>query len=360
MDTSSAWEQSWLSGPNGPVLIPGTHLDKSIQYRLERALHEAAALWDQQCSALRDTTPEVIYEAPEEPSGWHRYYANLRHKLPLHEWAVERANIHSRLLTMRNSLFREILRRSSGSTEKRIKKKVGYLDWPNAITADDWIDKRKNLSFVPEVILDRIEVTQPFRDKYPDGSPPSEDWVRQGGVQSSRREANEDKHERTATLAVNLTCPRGVIANYSFSIIDQDQREAYSSPFDGQPIFSVKADLDCSNLVLVKEVTVHLVVPNSGIGSKDAYPWTLASEGLWHQLLESLWVFHVILLGREAANEASDPLVEKFTSFWASGDTKYQLSDRESWRVIQRPNPFRELAEFTREAHERIAALERR
>ncbi|NDK30203.1 hypothetical protein [Nesterenkonia haasae] len=258
---------------------------------------------------------------------------------------------------MRNNMFREVLKRSSGLTEKKVKKKVGHLDWPNSTTKDDWDTKREKLSFVPDVILDRIALTQPFRDKLPDGSPPSADWMRQGGVQSSRKEANDDKHERNTSLAVTLTCDGGVRANYSFRRIAQWQRDLLNSPGDGEPIFCLKTGVECVDPVHVYEVAAHLVVPNPSVETQDRQPWILSSRNLWHQLVENLWIFHVVLAGREIAGPITGPLHTKFESLWGYGDMRYQLSSEGAWVALESPNPFRELHELAKAAHKWISSI---
>lgn len=359
MDASTAWEESWPEGPDGePILIPGKHLDQSVQYRLEKALREAADLWEEQRAGFSATSPVVAYEPPADPAGWHQYFAELAEDLPLHEWSVERANIHSRLVAMRNDLFRDILKRSSGAPEKKVKKKVGFLDWPNSITEDDWRSVREKISFVPDVILDRLATTQPFRDNRPDGSPPSADYVRQGGVQSSRKEANDDKHERTPILGMILTCPEGILTNFSFKAVAFEHRNFRNSPGDGEPIFRLQTDVDSLDPAHVFDIAAHLVVPNSSQESKDEQPWVIASRSLWHQLLENLWVFHVVLAGKQVANPITDPLLVKYESLWGYGDMRYQLSTEGSWFTLDSPNPFRELLELAKETHRRIATFE--
>lgn len=354
MNAANAWLRSWSSGPYSPVLTFGNSLDLTIQYRMERALEEAAKQWETQRARLKATIPKVTYISPDEPEGWHRYYVSLEDDLPLHEWAVERGSIQSRLVAARNNLFREILKRSSGWSENRIKKKVGYLDWPNALTLNDWHDIQNDLQFVHWLILNRVEVSQPFRDRRPDASLPSQDWMRQGGVQSSRQEANDDKHKRTLDLQINLLGTWEGRHNHEFTINGLEDRNLNNSPHDGEPVVRLKIDSKQPNPLSLREIEAHIVIPNRSQETRDISPWSAASEALWYQLVENVWALHAVQVGPELAYEFTGPLVSKYERLWIHGDMTYQVSREGEWTFVEIPNPFEELFDVARNAQKQI------
>lgn len=356
MGTRNSWEESWFSGPNGPLLIPDKHFSTTVTHRLEKVVREAAWLWETQRAALAKTHPEVSYAPPSDLADWHHYNADLKHELPLNAWSVDRGAVHSALVSMRNDLFRELLANSGGWTDKQLKKKVEHRDWPNSLSASEWKDTRAELGFVSDVILDRIEITQPFRDRNPGGTPATKDWMRQGGVQSSRRAANEDKHEGTVSVAVNLVNPCAS-SNYDFTIVDIDTRDHRSAPGDDKPLISIQTDAERPNPLSVDHVVARLVVPNRSQETRQEQPWTPANRDLWHQVIENIWVLHTVQAGVEIARNLTQALVEQFIDFWDRGDMIYEASG-DGWSVpADTPNPFQRLHEELHVYQEHIRSL---
>lgn len=334
-EAGRAWVKTWNYSNGVPQLFPREHLDSVVLTRLRDVLRQTEQLWMSQNQWFTSAEPEIAYSAPSPALDRHVYDAQFSDMPPLEDWAIQLGNIHGALSAMRNNLFRDVLTRSTGWGKSKLNRKVPNinLDWPKCNTKQEWETLRTAFYFIPTVVLDRIEVTQPFRDLMPPGATPTDHWMRMGGMQSSRRFDSANKHERPAEVGVNWLLsgphklPPGVHAT------DVRQRLDTTDLTDPEPVLSFATTQPIVNPMQIQSLDVLTMVRYSAPDRPNMSPWGASRRDLWTQILEHLFAVWTLQFGKESARTRSDHLTPPNEWWIKTPDARFIATGSGEWKV---------------------------
>lgn len=329
------WISTWDHSDGQPQLLPGRHLDSVVTTRLRDVLKQTALLWDEQNAWWLSIGLEVTYTPPPEPQGRHSYDVQYGEIAPVEAWAVRLGNIHAGLSAMRNNLFRDILTRSTGwSRAKSVRKLRNVnLDWPICTSAEDWKTFRETFSFIPEAILERIEVTQPFRDRMEDGIEPTPEWMRMNGVQSSRRFDSANKHYKPAEIGTNSVLGHAESRDPNVEISGVQQRFDTTDLTDPEPLLSFTTTSPILDPAEVQSISVVTMVRYALPDEPGMSPWGASRRDLWVQIIDHLFLAWTVQHGAESARSRTDRIALS-RSWWANTpDARFHSGPGRKWQV---------------------------
>ncbi|MEV8130727.1 hypothetical protein AB0O54_06265 [Pseudarthrobacter oxydans] len=329
-------EKNWLQNQDSPQLQPGRDLTEFPLQRLRWAFTKASSFHEAQVAWFQGYTPEINYVS--KSSGTiHEFSLSIRP--PVDEWALLAGEIFNQLSSAKDNLFRDIVRRASGWSDEETRNNFrGGVYWPSCFTEKQWKSAVKKYSFIPKVIMDRIELFQPFRDLRPSGKTPDEEWMKAGASTWARLLNNQDKHDEPMRVAVHHYLGSPIITQTGFTVRNKPrQRWDYTDPQSNEPLLTIYSEPIEDIRITVPAIDV--VVTAKG---PSKLKWDPLNSGLWSALLESQLVINTVYYGREGARELGIPIMEYAPpTSWT--DYKYVLQPDGGYNLITPGNYAQEV-----------------
>ncbi|WP_299169054.1 hypothetical protein [uncultured Arthrobacter sp.] len=324
-------EKNWLQNQDSPQLKPGRDLSEVPLQRLHWAFTKASSFHESQVTWFQGYTPDTEYVS--KSSGTiHEFSLSIRP--PVDEWALLTGEILNQLSSARDNLFRDVVKRASGFSDEEIRNNFrGGVHWPLCFTEKQWISVMKKYSFIPEVIMDRVRLFQPFRDLRPDGKTPDEEWMKAGASTWARFLNNQDKHDEPVRVTAHHYLGGPVTAESEFILRKQPrQRWDYTDPQSNEPLITIYSE-PIEDLRIIAPA-IDVVVTAKG---PSKIRWDPLNSGLWSALLESQLVINTVYYGREKAQELSIPIMEYAPpKGWT--DFRYVLQPGGGYKLTARGN----------------------
>ncbi|MUK01627.1 hypothetical protein GM708_06610 [Vibrio cholerae] len=331
-------EKNWLQNQDSPQLQPGRDLTEVPLQRLRWAFAKASSFHEAQVAWFQTYAPEIKYVSKSSGTT-HEFSLSIRP--PVDQWALLAGEIFNQLSSARDNLFRDVVRRASGWSDDETRNNIrGGVYWPSCFTEKQWRTTAKKYSFIPPVIMDRIELFQPFRDLRPDGKTPDEEWMKAGASTWARFLNNQDKHDEPMRVTTHHYLGSSVIAQTDFRVLKKPrQRWDYTDPQSNEPLLTLYSEPVEDFRIIVPAIDV--VVTAKG---PSKIKWDPLNNGLWSALFESQLVIKTVYYGREKAQERSIPLAEYApTTGW--NDFRYELQSGGSYKLTPRRNYAQEVLE---------------
>lgn len=326
-------ETNWLQNEDSPQLQPGRDLSENPLQRLHWAFTKASSFHALQTTWFQNYTPD-IKQVSKSFGTIHEFSLSIRP--PVDDWALLAGEILNQLSSARDNLFRDVVRRASGWSDEEVRNKFrgrGGVYWPSCFTEKQWETCKKKYSFIPNVIMDRIKLFQPFRDLHPDGGTPNEEWMEAGASTWARYLNNQDKHDEPMRVTIHHYLGSPVIAKSGFTVRKEPrQRFDYTDPQSNEPMVTLYSEPveDFGITVPVIEVVV-------AAKGQSKIKWDPLNSGLWSALMESQLVINTVYVGRERAHELSIPIGEYAPPpNWK--DFQYVLQSGGEYNLITRRN----------------------
>lgn len=328
--SSEGWDQNWPTMPGSPpCLRPGTDLSDLPLKRLRWAFEKASVFYSNQVEWFRRYTP--VFDQISNSEGTRHEFLLLMEP-PVGDWRFLGGEIFNHLSSARDNLFKEIVKRSTGLSDKEIKKQFGNVYWPTCFQEQEWESLAKRFDCIPKVIMDRIEVFQPFRDRHIDGKPADIDWKRSSVSAWSRRLNNDDKHDQPPEVAFNYYLGDSVIAHKAVTFTSEpQQRWDTTDPLAADPILTLHTAHGETPHITIPYVDIVLMIRSSSHAR-----WSPFNSGVWSALVESQMVLNTVYYGRDRADALQIPWVYATQDNWA--DFRYELNSTGGYDLLRRSN----------------------
>lgn len=279
---------------------PGHEISNTSQLRLRRAFKNSASLFDEQSQWFRTYEPD--FQSYSNAQGT-EHRLTLRAPVLPEDWTLHIGEVLNHLSSTKDNLFNEIVRKFSGYSDSKIRKHLGNTYWPVCRSLTEWEETVEKFSFIPEWLLRRIEVFQPFRDRPDRNTSPDASWMNLGASTWARSMNNSDKHSQPVQISLNHflneplrlkgALPEPVKVEQRFDYTDPSSDEAMIR-ITSAPSMGVRLEIDSVGILLMIRKT-----PKS--------PWAPLNQSIWHVLVENQAVLNTVYYGQEVALERMIP-----------------------------------------------------
>lgn len=331
--SSEEWGQNWPTMKGSPHLRPGADLSDLPLKRLRWAFEKMSALYSNQEEWFSGYTPDFEQISNSEGT---RHEFSLIVDPPVDDWGFLGGEIFNHLSSARDNLFKEVVKRATGLPDKGIKKQFGNVYWPSCFQEQEWDSLAKRFESIPKVIMERIGVFQPFRDRHPDGEPADIDWKRTSISAWSRTLNNDDKHDQPPQIAVNHYLGDPAYAERAPTFTrEPQQRWDTTDPLASEPLITLYTLPVGTLKVRFPSVNMALMVRT------PSHPqWSPFNNAVWTALIENQMVLNTVYYGKDHADELRIPWLH--TTQDDVSDFRYQLKSARSYEFLRRSNLAKE------------------
>lgn len=324
-------EKSWLQNQDSPQLQPGRDLSAAPLQRLRWAFTKASTFYTSQVAWFQGYTPHTRHISKSFGT-IHEFSLSIRP--PVDEWALLAGEILNQLSSARDNLFKDVVRRASGWSDGEIRRNLrGGVYWPSCFEEDQWESVMKKYDFIPEAIMDRIMLFQPFRDLRPGEETTDRDWMRAGASTWARQLNNHDKHDEPMRVTAHHYLGDSITTHSQFIFREEPrQRWDYTDPQSNEPLVTIHSEPIKDLRITVPAIDIVLMAKGP-----SELKWDPLNSGLWSALWESQSVINTVYYGRARAQELSIPLME-YASPRSWTDFRYVLQPGGGYKLLIRGN----------------------